>query len=233
MAEEKQGEVAQHEGKAPESFNKKLKRELLSWLWVILAFLFIQGTMVQARVIPSQSMEDTLLVGDHLLVSRIGYDAEIPFTGIHKRLWRDPKRQQIMVFRMPGQSDFVKRVIGLPGDVVEIKHGAVWVNGMALVEPYLKDPQRQDESFGPITVPPESYFMMGDNRHNSNDSRYWVDKFVPRDALIGTPLIIYLSIDAPTENAWQPGQLNERLKAYGKSVVEPSRIRFRRMFTAP
>src|SRR6201998_1076252 len=82
-------------------------REALSWLWVILAFLFITGTIVQARVIPSGSMERTLLVGDHLLMSRFGYEAELPLTPLHVRLWCDPHRQPIVVFRPtpPGAPD--------------------------------------------------------------------------------------------------------------------------------
>ena len=80
---------------------EKVKRELISWFWVILAFMLIEGTMVQARVIPSGSMENTVLIGDHLIVSRIGYDAGVPFTGWHVPLWRAPKRQQVIVFRAP------------------------------------------------------------------------------------------------------------------------------------
>src|SRR6267143_905790 len=76
-------------------------REVVSWVWVILAFLLITGTIVQARVIPSGSMENTLLVGDHLLMSRLGYAAEVPMTQLHVRLWRDPHRQQIVVIRAP------------------------------------------------------------------------------------------------------------------------------------
>src|SRR3970282_65024 len=89
---------------------KKIVREILSWTWVILAFLFIHGTLVQARVIPSGSMEQTLLVGDHLLVSRFGYDAQVPFTGLHVKLWKDPERGQMIVFRapLPGAPDYVK-----------------------------------------------------------------------------------------------------------------------------
>src|SRR3977135_3584283 len=86
---------------AKPDINKIILREALSWLWVILAFLFITGTIVQARVIPSGSMERTLLVGDHLLMSRFGYDAEVPMTQLHVRLWRDPHPQQIVVFRAP------------------------------------------------------------------------------------------------------------------------------------
>ena len=94
--------------------NERVWREVVSWFWVIVAFLFIEGTLVQARVIPSGSMEHTVLIGDHLIVSRIGYDAGIPFTPWHVPLWRNPKRQQIIVFRAPladqGYPDFIKRV---------------------------------------------------------------------------------------------------------------------------
>ena len=89
-----------------------------------MAFLFIEGTLVQARVIPSGSMENTVLIGDHLIVSRFGYDAGIPFTPWHVPLWREPKRQQIIVFRAPladqGYPDFIKRCIGVPGDRIKI-----------------------------------------------------------------------------------------------------------------
>ncbi len=114
--------------------SKVILREALSWLWVILAFLFITGTIVQARVIPSGSMENTLLVGDHLLMSRIGYDAEVPMTPLHVRLWREPHRQQIIVFRapLPGTPDYIKRLIGLPGDHLEIREGVVYINGQKL-----------------------------------------------------------------------------------------------------
>src|ERR1700739_277794 len=112
-------------------------REALSWLWVILRFLLITGTIVQARVIPSGSMENTLLVGDHLLMSRFGYDAEVPMTQLHARLWRDPHRQQIVVFRapLPGNPDYIKRLIGLPGDQLEVREGVVYLNGKKLDEP--------------------------------------------------------------------------------------------------
>jgi signal peptidase I len=196
---------------------------------VILAFLFIQGTLVQARVIPSESMVKTLLIGDHVLVSRFGYDAEVPFTGLHVSLWRQPHRQQVIVFHapLPGHPDFVKRVIGMPGDKLEIRAGAVWINGQPLTEPYLADTPDTWENRKPETVPADSYFVMGDNRNNSYDSRYW--GFVPRSALVGAPLFIYLSLDAPSE-AWQPGHIRERLEAYGMALVHPGHVRWRRLF---
>jgi len=208
---------------------ERMLREVRGWLWVILAFLFIQGTLVQARVIPSESMIKTLLIGDHVLVSRFGYDAEVPFTGLHLSLWRQPHRQQVIVFHapLPGHPDFVKRVIGMPGDTLEIRGGAVWINGKPLTEPYLADRPDALENRKPETVPPDSYFVMGDNRNNSYDSRYW--GFVPRSAIVGTPLFIYLSLDAPSE-AWQPGHIRDRMSAYGSALFHPSHVRWRRLF---
>lgn len=133
----------------------KVWREVVSWFWVIVAFLFIEGTLVQARVIPSGSMENTVLIGDHLIVSRFGYDAGIPFTSWHVPLWREPKRQQIIVFRAPlpeqGYPDFIKRCIGLPGDTIDIKQGVVYIDGNKLNEPYRLDPPNPLEIAAPIT----------------------------------------------------------------------------------
>ncbi|MGH9745286.1 MAG: signal peptidase I [Candidatus Acidiferrales bacterium] len=211
----------------------RVRREVLSWVWVILAFLFIEGTLVQARVIPSGSMESTVLIGDHLIVSRFGYDAGIPFTDYHVPLWREPKRQQIIVFRAPlpeqGFPDFIKRCIGLPGDTLEIKQGVVYVNGKALDEPYRNQPPNPAENRAAFTVPPNSYFMMGDNRENSYDSRYW--GFVPRANIIGTPVVIYMSIDAP-EEVWEPGHVGERFETYFNALIHPREVRWKRLFHA-
>ncbi|MGH9793771.1 MAG: signal peptidase I, partial [Candidatus Acidiferrales bacterium] len=112
MAKQEAAGESKGQEKKPLPLKKKVINEAMSWLWVILAFLFIHGTIVQARVIPSPSMEQTLLIGDHLLVSRFGYDAQVPFTSLHVSLWRDPERQQVVVFRapLPGSPDFIKRV---------------------------------------------------------------------------------------------------------------------------
>ncbi len=208
---------------------KRAAKEMVSWLWVGAAFLLIHGTLMQARVIPSGSMERTLLVGDHLLMSRFGYDAGVPFTGWHVRLWRDPHRQQVVIFRapLPGSPDYVKRVIGLPGDTVEIRQGVVWVNDARLSEPYLSGPPNKLENFAAVKVPPTSYFVMGDNRNNSYDSRFW--GFVPRSAIVGTPLVIYMSLQAP-EGAWEPGQIRQRLYAYVNALVHPQLVRWQRLF---
>jgi signal peptidase I len=213
------------------TFRQILVRELLSWIWVALAFFLITGTMVQARVIPSASMEGTLLIGDHLLMSRFGYDIGLPFTRFHIRLWREPRRQQVVIFHAPlpdRDEDFIKRLIGMPGDTVQIRQGRVFVNGEALSEPYRHDPPNSADNFGPVTVPVRSYFVLGDNRQDSWDSRDW--GFVPESNIIGTPVVIYMSVQA-SEDAWQPGQVRERVYAYANAVLHPHLVRWRRLLT--
>src|ERR1700684_2812813 len=192
---------------ASSSVSARVRSEILAWFWVGLAFLLVNGTIGQARVIPSGSMENTLLIGDHLIISRVGYDAGLPFTNWHVPLWRNPKRQQIIIFRppyAPDETDLVKRAIGMPGDVVDLRDGNVWINGKQLEEDYTLGPTkpappgysqrgRIDVAF-PYRVPDNCYFAMGDNRANSYDSRFW--GCVPREYLIGTPVMIYMSIDA-------------------------------------
>lgn len=212
----------------------KVRRELISWFWVILAFFLIEAMVIQARVIPSASMEGTILIGDHLIISLLGYDIGIPFTEHHIALWRNPKRQQIIVFEAPPQAapdeDFIKRVIGLPGETIVIKRGIVFVNGKQVNEPYLNplpDPSAPQENTGPFTVPPGQYFVMGDNRDDSNDSRFW--GCVPRANIIGTPLFIYMSVKAP-DDVWEPGHVGERLATYLSILIHPSEMRWRRLF---
>jgi len=225
--------------KAAVPMSARVKSEIVAWFWVILAFLLINGTLGQARVIPSGSMENTLLIGDHLIMSRVGYDAGVPFTNLHVSLWRNPKRQQIIIFKPPfnpDQPDYVKRVIGLPGDVVDIREGAVWINGQRLQENYtlgLSEPApRGDGPMGsevtkfPYHVPDNCYFAMGDNRGNSYDSRFW--GCVPRQDILGTPVIIYMSLDAP-KDAWN-GDILERFKAYANALIHPGTVRWRRLF---
>ena len=208
----------------------RVQREIIAWFWVGLVFLLINGTIGQARVIPSGSMENTLLIGDHLIMSRVGYDAGVPFTNWHVPLWRNPHRQQVIIFKppfAPDTPDYVKRVIGLPGDTIDIHDGAVWVNGRRLQEPYTigrTDPY--DQKF-PFKVEPDRYFVMGDNRGNSYDSRFWGT--VPRNDIIGTPVMIYMSLDVP-QDAWEPGQIRERFFAYANALVHPSLVRWRRLF---
>jgi signal peptidase I len=240
--------------------NGRAWREAVSWFWVVCAFVLIEGSVAQARVIPSGSMENTVLIGDHLIVSSAGYRAGIPFTDHQISLWRTPQRQQIIVFRGPladqNFPDLIKRCIGVPGDRIKIVDGKVYVNGAQLNEPYARHdpgaeglpwenfPARSSEMFfadvpqwrtdiskhvvnGELVVPPNRYFMMGDNRDDSNDSRFW--GFVPRENIIGTPAFIYMSIEAPGD-VWEPGHIGDRFETYLGAIVHPGRIRWSRLF---
>ena len=151
---------------------------------------------------------------------------------MHVPLWRNPKRQQIIIFKppfAPDTPDYVKRVIGLPGDTVDIHDGAVWINGQKLVENYTaRPPASRTTSKAPYKVPDNCYFVMGDNRGNSYDSRFW--GCVPRNDIIGTPVMIYMSLDAPPD-AWEPGQIRERVFRLRqcRSCI-PSIVRWKRLF---
>ena len=202
---------------------------IAEWTVTILLLLFGTTTLVQAFVIPTGSMEDNLLVGDHLLVDKLAFAPPGP---ISKYLlpYTEVKRGDIIVFRYPVdiRQTFVKRVIGIPGDRIRVENKQVFRNGEKLNEPYkvhkanYLDPYRDnfpsqpyhslsDRALemlernvvnGEIVVPPQSYFAMGDNRDNSLDSRYW--GFVPRENIIGKPLIIYWSYDTTTDRLADP-----------------------------
>jgi signal peptidase I len=219
---------------------QRIGREIIAWFWVALVFMLINGTIGQARVIPSSSMENTLLIGDHLIMSRIGYDAGVPFTNWHVPLWRNPHRQQVIIFKppyAPETTDLIKRTIGLPGDTVDLRDGAVYINGNKLRESYSVGPSEPAppnsapsgfaEIKFPYKVPENCYFAMGDNRTNSYDSRFW--GCVPRNDIIGTPVMIYMSLDV-NPDAWESGQIRERVLAYANAVLHPGEVRWRRLF---
>ena len=202
---------------------------LAEWAITILLLLFLTTTLVQAYVIPTGSMEDTLLIGDHLLVDKLAY---APTGPVSKYLlpYRDVKRGDIIVFRYPGdiKMTYVKRAMGIPGDRIRVINKEVYLNGSKLNEPYTVhksdyisayrdnfpgepdftvDPRAlemlQNHTVnGEVVVPANSIFAMGDNRDNSSDSRYW--GFVPRENIIGKPLVIYWSYDAPTDDLQNP-----------------------------
>ena len=171
---------------------------------VILA-LVIRALVVQAFTIPSGSMMDTLLVGDYILVNKFLYGPELPLTELHLPALRDPRRGDIIVFKYPQDEkrDFIKRIVATPGERVQIRGHQVLVNGKPLAESYTKFADsgvRGGEAYcgyaygcEPTIVPPDSYFVMGDNRDNSQDSRYW--GFVKRDKIKGKAFLIYWSWD--------------------------------------
>ncbi len=169
---------------------KGLFREYIEAILVALvAALLIRTFVAQAFRIPSGSMIPTLLVGDQLLVDKVTYHV------------RPPARGDIIVFKYPGDEsrDFIKRIIGLPGDTVEVRARAVYINGAPLSERYAfhdaLDHMRiiPRDDFGPAAVPSDKYFVMGDNRENSQDSRFW--GFLERDKVIGRAFVLYWSRD--------------------------------------
>jgi signal peptidase I len=165
--------------------------------------LFIRTFVVQAFKIPSGSMEATLQIGDHILVNKFIYGVKIPFT--HKTIvpGKEPRRGDIIVFEFPKdpKKDFIKRVIGEPGDVIEIRNKKILINNKPIEENYgfYLDPSvfpesvRPRDNFGPFTVPPQNYFVMGDNRDHSFDSRFWGT--VDFSSVKGKAFIIYWSWD--------------------------------------
>jgi signal peptidase I len=177
-------------------------------LWALIITLFLRAFVIQAFRIPSESMRDTLLVGDFLFVNKFEYGAKIPFTHIRLPGVRQPRRGDVIVFQFPQDpsKDFIKRCIATGGETVEIKNKHVSVNGVPLKEPYTihTDPTVKPagydyrDNYGPYTVPPGEMFMMGDNRDNSNDSRYWGT--LEMDLVKGRAMFLYWSWDG--ERNW-------------------------------
>lgn len=176
---------------------------------LLLAFV-IRAFVVQAFKIPSGSMLETLQIGDHLLVTKFAYDVRLPSniwldTTNGKVLYKsgDPERGDIVVFKFPEdeRKDFIKRVIGLPGDTIEIREKVVTINGEVIDEPYVMHTKANmmpiRDNFGPFTVPADQFFVMGDNREGSYDSRWWGT--VKREKIVGKALVIYWSWGSITD----------------------------------
>jgi signal peptidase I len=205
-----------------ETFKKSVAREYFESLVIaVVLALFIRTFVVQAFKIPTGSMEQNLLIGDHLLVNKFVFGPAL--SGIERTLlpMKEIQRLDVIVFKYPEEPerDFIKRVIGLPGDRIELRQKRVYLNGKRLEEPYVyylenppalpegdspSDSHSQGlsadprETYGPVTVPPDHYFVMGDNRDNSQDSRYW--GFLPRENIKGRGLVIYWSYSLDAGN---------------------------------
>ena len=195
----------------PKAFKKSTVREYFESIVIaVILALFIRTFVVQAFKIPTGSMENNLLIGDHLLVNKFVFGpAASSIEGTLLPIGTI-RRGDVIVFKYPEEPgrDFIKRVIGLPGDTVELRDKKVSINGTPLDEPYVHflEPPGQStelrevtsfdvrERYGPVAVPPNQYFVMGDNRDNSQDSRYW--GFLPRGYVKGRALVIYWSFDA-------------------------------------
>jgi signal peptidase I len=214
-------------------FKKSIAREYFESIVIaVILALFIRTFVVQAFKIPTGSMENNLLIGDHLLVNKfiLGPTASalertlLPMSTI--------KRGDVVVFKYPEEPDrdFIKRIIGLPGETLELKEKKVYIDGAPLEEPYvhfLEPPgSRQSshevtsldvrERYGPVKIPENQYFAMGDNRDNSQDSRYW--GFLPRDYIKGKALIIYWSYEAERED-YEDSSVGGTLRKFGSVFV--------------
>jgi len=185
----------------------RLREYVEAFVIAIVLALFVRTFVVQAFKIPSGSMIPTLLIGDHILVNKFIYGVKVPFTDTTLIPVSHPHRDDVIVFKYPQDEtkDFIKRVIGLPGDRVEVRHRQVYVNDQSLTEPYAVHQEgvtpememRPRDEFGPVTVPTDSYFVMGDNRDHSLDSRFW--GFVKEDKIKGRAFLIYWSWDGMGE----------------------------------
>ncbi len=162
-----------------------MKAEIISWIkTIVLAVLLaviVDTVFIVNATVPTGSMENTIMTNDRILALRTSY------------WFSSPERGEIVVFRYPddpsGDTLFVKRVIGVGGDTVEVRNGEVLVNGEVLDEPYIRE--QTEGNFGPYTVPEGHYFMMGDNRNQSLDSRYWTNTYVPEDEILGKVVLRY------------------------------------------
>jgi signal peptidase I len=193
------------EGK-PQSVGKKhiIREYAESIIIAVILALVIRTFVVQAFKIPSGSMEDTLAIGDHILVNKFIYGTKIPFTDKRILTIRDPRRGDVVVFEYPEDpsKDFIKRVIGTPGDEIEVRNKKVYVNGKPYENPHevhkekdvIPHEQNPRDFFGPVKVPENSYFVMGDNRDRSYDSRFW--GFVKNPKIKGLAFIKYWSWDS-------------------------------------
>jgi signal peptidase I len=228
------------------SFKKSIVREYFESIVIaVILALFVRTFVVQAFKIPTGSMERNLLIGDHLLVNKFVY-GPAP-TGVERALLplRELRRGDVIVFKYPEdpERDFIKRIIGLPGETVQIRDKKVLINDRPLGEPYVHFEQPVAggsetnevtsfdvrEQYGPVTVPDRHYFVMGDNRDNSQDSRYW--GFLPRDYIKGRALLVYWSYEGDrTDPLASPG-LNDRVEGFFSTIAHFfTRTRWNRMF---
>lgn len=245
--------AALSEPDAPPSDSEAQRSLIAEWVITIILLLFVTTSLVQAYVIPTGSMENSLLIGDHLLVDKLAY---APSGVISKHLlpYDQVKRGDVIVFRYPVdiKQTFVKRVIGVPGDHLRLSDKQLILNGRRVYEPYAYhgtdylDSYRDDFPSEPnvtlpdrardmlqnhvvdgnVVVPPGSYFAMGDNRDSSLDSRYW--GFVPRGNIMGKPLLIYWSYNASTDELSSPGIRPDHL--LDMILHFPSKTRWGRTF---
>ncbi len=218
-------------------------REYLESLVIALIFaLIVKCSVVEAYKIPSGSMEDTLLVGDFLLANKFIYGSKIPLLPVHLPAIREPKAGDIVIFKYPRDPDvnYIKRCVATEGQTVEVRDKVLYVDGKRFPDPPLVKYTDKDlnspgrdirDNFGPYTVPPGHLFMMGDNRDNSADSRYWGP--LPRELVLGKAMIIHWSWsqdpNAPVVSARDPLSIPKNI---GYNIVHfPGRVRWNRLLS--
>jgi len=216
---------------AEEHAGKGVLREYAETILVCVIFLiFTRAFVFQQSKIPSGSMEDTLLIGDYIMVNRFVY-APTRFDWERRLLpIRDVRRGDVIVFKYPPEPevDYIKRVVGLPGDTVELRDGALYVNDRAIDETYVSSAYREAEHFGPVEVKPDEYFVMGDHRNRSSDSRVW--GAVPGQLIKGRALLVWWSYEEDSDAARRHG-LDNLKGMLSKLVHFPWRSRWSRCFT--
>jgi signal peptidase I len=216
---------------APSAWQGFWRNWLRPFLVVAVLMVGLRSSVVDWNVVPTGSMKPTIVEGDYILVNKLAYDLRAPLTGQRLWTWADPKRGDVVVFTPPGEHDrYVKRIVGQPGDVLELRDNRLYVNGKPAHYHDLPPAAHQDArpegapawfgaeivagkahavmlspdrdsptSFEPLVVPPGHYFVMGDNRDNSKDSRYF--GFVPRDRIVGRAPAVVVSLDPEQHNA--------------------------------
>ena len=233
----------ENSGTASEAASHSPRQSVGRWMWewtksifvALVLFLFVRTFMVEAFQIPTASMENTLLVGDFLLVNKMVYGAEIPGVDLQFPAFETPKKGDVVVFEpppgahQPPHTNYVKRIVGAGGDTLQMRHATLLVNGIEIEEPYAHGDRRigdvpsanfawqheylvdrpprkpylpTRDNWGPLYVPEGDFFVLGDNRSNSEDSRYW--GFVPRASIHGRPMIVYYSYDRRQDPAALP-----------------------------
>lgn len=215
----------------------RLSKQVLRRRWLrissclCLALTILFGFVLEVGMVPTPSMEGTVLVGDHLVLLKLPYGPRIPFTSYRVPQWRTPKPGEIVAFRSPVEPSevYLKRVIATAGDTVEIQHGILYVNGVRMPEDYARVRATRrwswQENISPRRVPANSLFVLGDNRDNSEDSRYWGP--VPVANVIGEPVVVFWSYDAPS-SAWLDPSLLHQVRLYASAVSHVTQIRWRR-----
>jgi signal peptidase I len=208
----------------------------LRWIGtVLLAVVLVRTFIGEASVVPTGSMQGTILVGDHIFLDKLLYGPRIPFSPWHLPVMARVRRGDIVAFRYPRDPEitFLKRVVAVAGDRIEIRDDALFVNGNRMNEPYVVHNRRvgkivgYHESMSPLTVPEGHMFVMGDNRDDSEDSRYF--GAVPLANIVGEPVVIYWSYDAPSSQ-WLEDDPVRRLEFYGSIVPHLlSRTRWHRV----